>query len=433
MSGGRVIDFLLRLSGRDEPPAARTATLMPVVSPDTGRLIDRCLVTLFEAPDSYTGEDLVEIACHGGWQVPARVLEACVGVGARVAEPGEFTRRAMLHGKLDLIQAEAVLDLIEGRSEAMHRAAVHHVERGLSRRISDLRESLVHVEALLMHHIDFPEEDEPPVPISRVTEEARAVLEALEQLLATAPEGELLREGALTVLAGRPNSGKSSLYNALVGEERAIVTEIPGTTRDALEAVVSIEGFPFRLVDTAGLRQTTGRVEQLGIEVAERYLEVADAILYCAEAGPGLRAEDSEFLRRVSEKPVIVAFTKVDLYPDTHAVLPEELSRRPVAMVSAVSSSGLPGLRKALAEMVYSGLVSIRDDVPVLTRERHRRAVESAADQLRSFLQALSGGVPAELASTHLRPAETALEELLGVISTDDVLDRVFAEFCVGK
>ncbi len=284
-----------------------------------------------------------------------------------------------------------------------------------------------------MHHIDFPEEDEPPVPIERVTEEAQTVLEALELLLATAPEGELLREGALTVLAGRPNSGKSSLYNALVGEERAIVTEIPGTTRDALEAVVSIEGFPFRLVDTAGLRQTTGRVEQLGIEVAERYLEVADAILYCAEAGPGLRAEDVEFLRSVTEKPVIVAFTKVDLHPDTHALLPEELSGRPVAMVSAVSSAGLPELRQALTEMVYTGLVSIRDEVPVLTRERHRRAVGAAVDQLRSFLEALSGGVPAELASTHLRPAETALEELLGVISTDDVLDRVFAEFCVGK
>ncbi len=229
-------------------------------------------MTLFAGPESYTGEDMVEISCHGGWLSPALILEACVECGARRAEEGEFTRRAFLNGKMDLLQAEAVLDLIEGRSRALHGTAIHQLERGLSERIGRLREGLVGLEALLVHHLDFPEEDEPPVPLEEILIRAEELAEVMDGLLRTAPEGELLREGALTVLAGRTNAGKSSLFNALLGEERSIVTEVPGTTRDALEAVVSLGGYPFRLVDTAGLRETEERVEKIGVEVAKRYL-----------------------------------------------------------------------------------------------------------------------------------------------------------------
>jgi tRNA modification GTPase len=424
MSGPGALKILAQLTGSEARPAARQASLAGLQNPD-GDLIDRGVVVYFQAPESYTGQDLVEVSCHGGWFVPTRVLEACLAYGARLAEPGEFTRRAVLHGKMDLLQAEGVVDLIEGGSTALHRVAVHQVERGLSQRISELRESLVMLEAFLMHHIDFPEEDSPPVPVDRIVEVGREVLGGLRGLAATAPEGELLREGALTVLAGRPNSGKSSLFNALVGRERAIVTDLPGTTRDALESVVQIGGFPFRLVDTAGLREVSDLVERKGIEVAERYLDDADVILYCVESSRELDAEEREFLSSLGERPVLLLSTLCDLTEDSggNGSIP----------VSTVSGVGLDRLKEELPSLVYGGLVAVGSDAPVLTRARHARAITTAVDSVQEFLEALEAKVPAEIASTHLRPAETALEELLGVISTDDILDRVFSEFCVGK
>ncbi|HYJ79695.1 MAG TPA: GTPase, partial [Longimicrobiaceae bacterium] len=273
VAGPGALDALRRVAPALEgAPEPRRPRLLALVHPETGELLDRGLATWFPAPGSYTGDDSVEITTHGGVLTPQLVLDALLAAGARRAEPGEFTRRAYLNGRLDLLQAEAVLDLIDGRSRALHRAAVHQLERGLSRRLAELRDALVGTEALIAYTIDFPDEDEPPVPPERVRAAAHAVLGRLDALLATAPEGELLREGALTVLAGRPNSGKSSLFNAMLGAERAIVTEIPGTTRDALEATVTLDGYPFRLVDTAGLRATADRVEGMGIDVARRYL-----------------------------------------------------------------------------------------------------------------------------------------------------------------
>ena len=456
LSGGRAFEILRALTPHhpDDVPS-RSPRLVSVSDPKTGELLDRALVTTFPGPDSYTGEDVVEISSHGGWLVPALVLEACQAAGARLAEPGEFTRRAVLHGKMDLVQAEAVLDLVEGRSRALHDSALFQLERGLSRRIGALRERLVTVEVLLVHHIDFPEEDEAPVPVERVLEEGRALLDALDELLSTAPEGELLREGALTVLAGLPNSAKSSLFNALLGQDRAIVTEIPGTTRDALEAVVSLGGFPFRLVDTAGIRDTEETVERLGIEVAARYLDSADLVLFCVESGREPLEDERRFLEELAEVPVVILRTKVDLHPAVAAASvsgtePEidpsrkEFSSegsegdggpegREVLEVSVVDGTGIGRLQELLPSFVYRGFVRTGVSVPALTRARHSEGVRTARDHVAEFIVALEGEVPAEMASTHLRPAETALEELLGVISTDEVLDRVFRDFCIGK
>jgi tRNA modification GTPase len=407
----------------------------------SGDEVDRALATLFPAPASYTGEDVVEISGHGGWLAPALVLDACVAAGARRAEPGEFTRRAYLNGKLDLVQAEAVLDLVQGRSHALHAAALHQLERGLSARISELREKLVHLEVLLAYHIDFPDEDEPPVPRERILAHARDVQASLEWLLATAPEGELLREGALSVLAGRPNAGKSSLFNALIGEERAIVTELPGTTRDALEAVVSLGGFPFRLVDTAGLRESDERVERLGIEVARRFVDRADLILLCVDGSAEDASVETRFIREVAARPIVIVNTKSDLAARRarsalEGIGPGEHGGAHVAGqvdLSVFSGEGLASLKELLPSLVYGGLVRSGGDVPVLTRARQTAAARVALDEVSAFAVALEAGVPAELAATHLRPAETALEELLGVISPEEVLDRLFREFCIGK
>lgn len=415
-------------------PDVRNPTLVELRDPEDGTPLDRAMATRFEAPASYTGEHLVELSCHGGWLIPQLVVDACVRAGARQADAGEFTKRAYLRGKLDLVQAEAIADLIEARSRALHRVALGQLERGLSSRISVLRSRLVRVEALLAHHIDFPEEDDAPVPIEDVIGEARSLADDLETMLATAPEGELMRDGALAVFAGRPNAGKSSLYNALLGEERAIVTEEPGTTRDALEARVQIGGFPFRLVDTAGLRPATGQIEQLGIEVARRYLDGADVILFCAASEEGLTEADQAFLASERDAPVVLVETKGDLAdrPTTPSSKPDSKLAGHVRL-SVDTGQGLGQLLQLLPELMYSAVVAADPDTPVVTRRRQARAIELARDEVRAFSSALLRGLPAEVAATHVRSAETALEDLLGVVSVDDVLDAVFHEFCIGK
>ena len=418
-------------------PEARRVTLVELCDPDDASRLDRAVATYFEGPASYTGEDMVELSCHGGRLIPELVLDACLRAGARRAEPGEFTHRAYLRGKLDLLQAEAVSDLIEARSRALHRAALGQLERGLSERVAKLREGLVKLEALLAHHIDFPEEDDPPVPVERVAREASTLVSELDAMLATAPEGELLREGALAVIAGRPNAGKSSLYNSLLGEERAIVTEEPGTTRDALEATVQLGGFPFRLVDTAGLRVTDERIERLGIEVAQRFVDHANLILLCVPADEGVKDADAAFLEGVRGTPVVLVETKVDVEGSTSLDAAVGLARSHGVCghvrVSVVSGRGLDQIRQLLPELAYAAVVTASADTPILTRERHARGLGVARREIDAFRIALLEGLPAEVASTHLRPAETALEELLGVVSIDDVLDVVFREFCVGK
>jgi tRNA modification GTPase len=437
ISGPEAFQILGSLTSDQDDPAPRTVSVRSITAGEGGDFLDRALVTTFPRPDSYTGEDVVEISCHGGWLVPRLILDACIAGGARLAEPGEFTRRAVLHGKMDLVQAEAVLDLIEGRSKAQHDAALFQVERGLSRRIAELREQLVTLEAYLAHHIDFPEEDEAPMPVDGIVNAAAALREALEDLLETAPEGELLREGALTVLAGPPNSGKSSLYNALLGEERAIVTDVPGTTRDALEAVISVGGFPFRLVDTAGLHDSDDRVEELGIEVARRYLDRADLVLFCVESHAEVGSAEREFLAELGDVPTVLLRTKADLASGEGAS--QSLASGNGANVSesvelsVVDGTGLGRLRALLPEMVYGGLARTGVSVPALTRARQSEAVRRARDYVAAFMTALEGGTPVAVASAQLRPAETALEELLGLISTDEILDRVFREFCIGK
>lgn len=414
------------------PP--RTVHLAEIRDPVSGEAVDQALVTRFPAPASYTGEDVVEIAGHGGVLAPALVLEAVLKAGAREAHPGEFTRRAYLNGKMDLVQAEAVLDLVEGRSRALHRAAVHQLERGLSQRIARLREGVIALEAQLAHHLDFPEEDEPPTPTAVIASGADALAAELASLAATAPEGVLLRRGALTVLAGAPNAGKSSLFNALAGEERALVTDIPGTTRDALEVEVSMGGYPFRLVDTAGLRETEEVVERLGIEVAERYLRSADTVLFCVEAGRPLTGEEMRFLAGLEGTPVVLLRTKADEAPSGEVgALGGEVSVRAQVDVSVRTGEGLAELRRILPELVFHGLVRAEASVPVLTRERQGVAVRAAEAEILSFGSALREGVPAEVASAHLKEALSALESVVGVVTGEDVLDHLFRSFCIGK
>jgi tRNA modification GTPase len=399
--------------------------------PQSGEPIDEVLYACYPAPASYTGEDAVEISTHGGLLVPAEVVAACVAAGARPANPGEFTRRAVQNGKMDVLQAEASADLIDAGAPAQRRRALQQLERGLSLRLDALRTEILELEALIAYDIDFPEEDEGPVSPERVTRAWRVAHERIARLLATAPHGERLHDGALVVVAGPPNAGKSSLFNALLGRDRAIVTDIPGTTRDAIEAHAVIEGLPFRLVDTAGLRDSDDRVERLGIEVSRRYLGAADLILYCEEGGEGrgTREESArdEFLAQCPA-PVVHVKTKADLSSPT-----ARPPVRPSIAVSVVTGEGLAELGRKLAEVAFGGLVALGEVEPVVTRERHRVALERALQELDLFWRARERAEDAAATATHLRAAAGALDDLIGVVTPEDVLDRVFASFCVGK
>jgi tRNA modification GTPase len=420
------------------PDTPRRAILSNIEDRGRGMPLDQALVIRYDGPHSYTGEDLVELLTHGGLLVPQTIIAALIECGARQATPGEFTRRAVLNGKLDITQAEAISDLIDARSRRAQGVALAQLDGGLSRRIAALRTALIEVEALLAYDIDFPEEDDGPVPAERIARATERVLADLAGLRATAPAGELIREGAVVVLAGAPNVGKSSLFNALLGHSRAIVTDIPGTTRDALEAVIDAGPWSLRLIDTAGLRETSDQVERLGIEMSERYIDRAAIVLACGDAPLAIDTVVAR-IRNRSVAPIIVVHTKIDR-GDRPDLLSDRYQSRSVSQklpaigVSAETGQGLDALVALMVELltVHHGEVPL--DAPMLTRARHHQAVDEATRELERFRVAWDAGqLPVPIAATHLRSAVIALEELIGLVDVDDVLDRVFSAFCVGK
>ncbi len=396
----------------------RTATLAEFHA--DGDLFDRGLYTVFPAPHSYTGEDLVELSCHGGQLAPARLLAALHAAGARPAAPGEFTRRAVLNGKLDLVQAEAVGDLIDAVAPAQARAAIRQLEGGLSRRLGELRETLVGLQALLSYEIDFPGEDDGPVPPERLAAALEDAAGRVERLLATAPSADRMRHGALLVLAGRPNAGKSSLFNALLGTDRALVTELPGTTRDAIEGYTDFLGWPVRLADTAGLADSADRLERMGIEVSRRYLSAADLVLLCVEAGREPGPDEAEL---AAEQQSLMIRTKRDLVAGGVDGL----------AVSTRTGEGIDELRRAVADRVFGDRIALGDLEPSLSSERHRTALFGARCALAEAAGQLRPDGDPVLVSHHVRQATLALDELLGAVDVEEVLGRVFAGFCVGK
>lgn len=387
-------------------------------------LLDSALISVFRAPHSYTGEDVVEVSTHGGSVVPQSVVAAFIAAGARQAGPGEFTRRAVANGKIDMMQAEAIADLVDAQSTSMQRTALLQLDGALSRRIDQLREALLKLEAFLAYDIDFPEEDDGPISRERISAHARSTLEELRTLISTGPVGELVREGAIVVIAGAPNVGKSSLFNALLGHSRAIVTDIPGTTRDAVEAVLDGGEFPIRLVDTAGLRDSSDFVEKLGIEVSKKYLSAADIVLACAETVEQLQATNAA-LREITDVTIIEILTKRDLVSSRQSGSALE--------ISTTTGAGLAVLLETV-QLVLKAEHRVAEDTPLLTRARHITAVKSAADELEAFAANWqSGRIPATVAAIHVRAAASALEELIGVVDVEQVLDKVFSSFCVGK
>ena len=434
---GRGAVALIRLSGpaafsiaakhlRFWPAEPRVTHLCDVIDGD--QKLDQALVTRFLGPNSFTGDDTVEFSTHGGYLVPSTIVAALISSGARQATRGEFTRRAVLNGKLDILQAEAIGDLIDAGSHAMQRTALDQLDGGLSRRLLSLRSELIELEALIAYDVDFPGEDDGPVPRERISQGVDRIGSSLVALLSTVRAGEVIRDGAVVVIAGPPNAGKSSLFNALLGRSRAIVTEIPGTTRDALEAMIDSGKWPLRLVDTAGLRESKDRIELLGIEVSERYLASAHIVIACAE-DLGSLEETTAVVGRSSTAPILSVRTKGDLVADR-----VETSSSVVIRVSAETGEGLQELLGAIDSTLDARYGEILPDLPMLTRARHQKAIRDARTELEQFGSAWRDGkLPATVAAVHLRTAVCALEELIGAVEVEDVLDRVFSSFCVGK
>ncbi len=410
-----------------------------VVDPATNERLDQALCTFMRRPQSYTGEDVVEFSCHGSPAVLRHVLAMLVAQGARLARPGEFTLRAFLNGKLDLAQAEAVMDVVRARTGKGVSFALSQLEGRLSRQVQALRQQVLGLLARLEANIDFSEDDVPAVPTHEVAASIEEALTALDALLATAQNGALVREGVPAVLVGRPNVGKSSLLNAFLSADRAIVTDIPGTTRDVLEETVDICGIPLVLADTAGIATTDDAVEKIGVERSRASLAAARLVILVLDGSMPLQPADQDVIAEVnsacapgSDQVAVVALNKAD---KAKALLPSDVqdlvNGAVVVHTSAVTPDGLAELRARISNLLLKG--GLPSDGAVITSLRHREVLEEAQTALREARQAAVEQLPEDFACIGLRAAVNALGELTGESATEDLLDRIFADFCIGK
>jgi tRNA modification GTPase len=407
-----------------------------IISPGTGDILDEVLFAFMKAPRSYTGEDTIEISCHGGPLILRTVLDEAIRSGARPAERGEFTQRAFLNGRIDLSQAEAVLDVITARTREGLSSAAARLQGKLSGRIEVIRGGIIDLLAAVEAAIDFSEEDGMAKTSSAGDlPKFQTVIEEIQALAATYRRGRIYREGANAVIAGRPNVGKSSLLNRLLGEKRAIVTSIPGTTRDFIEEAVDIRGIPIRLTDTAGIRPPEDAIEREGIDLVWDRLAEADAVLLLLDGSADLTADDRELLGKMEAKPLIPVINKSDLphildEKALQALLPE--TAPPPFWISAKFGDGIDRLQQALHDLVLQTPAEEAQEA-MIAHLRHKVALEKAAERLLRAREGLCDGLPHELAALEIREALDALGEITGHTTTEDVLERIFSRFCIGK
>jgi tRNA modification GTPase len=395
-----------------------------------GELIDQVMLAVLRAPRTYTKEDTIEINCHGGVLTARKILALCLQSGARLAEPGEFTKRAFLNGRLDLTQAEAVMDLIRAKSDRAHTAAVHELEGHLSTKITQAREKLITILAHIEAHIDFPEEDIAPETKETLLCDTEAVLAFLRSLLATAREGRILREGISVAIVGRPNVGKSSLLNALLGSDRSIVTSVPGTTRDTIEEAATISGIPFRFTDTAGIRKTRGAAEQIGVERSRKALDISEIVLLVLDSSRQLNAADRDLAKQIQGKSTLLVLNKIDL--PSRLRLPADLATVERVKISATTGSGLDTLREKLVSLAYSGKVGTTD-VDVAINERQNALLQSSEKSLTESIDSFNSKQSLEIVAQQLRRSLNVIGEITGKTATEDVLSKIFSTFCIGK
>lgn len=426
-----VADRIFRAKNKKTLRQADSHTVHYGYITDGDTVIDEVLVMLMRAPNSYTREDTVEIDCHGGVLVMRRVLETVFKYGARPAEPGEFTKRAFLNGRIDLTQAESVIDLINSKNEFAMKSSVSQLRGSVRDKIKSLREKILHETAFIESALDDPEHYSLDGYAEKLEQTVEGLKSEIGRLLETADDGKILKEGIHTVIVGKPNVGKSSILNVLAGSERAIVTDVAGTTRDVLEEQINLGGVSLNMIDTAGIHETNDIVEKIGVEKAKKYLEEADLVLYVVDASVPLTVEDDKIREMITEKKCIVLLNKSDL---TVQVTPESFQYMgaEVLSVSATEGEGIQDLAHAIREMFFHGDVSYNDEV-IITNLRHKNALAEALGSLELVSDSIRSGMPEDFYSVDLLNAYESLGLIIGEAIADDLADEIFAKFCMGK
>ena len=440
---------IVRLSGKDSIEIAdrifrskngrliremKTYTMMYgyIVDPKCQETVDEVIVSLMRAPGTYTREDIVEINCHGGMMAVRRILSLALENGARIAEAGEFTKRAFINGRIDLSQAEAVMDLIRSKTDAGMKVALFQTQGKLSARVKQQMEKLIKILSHIGAAVDFPEEDVEDVVIPDILKISREINQEIKQMLEGADAGKIIREGLSVIIVGKPNVGKSSLLNSLIEENRAIVTDIPGTTRDTIEEYINIQGIPVRLVDTAGIRNSQDQVERIGIKKSIEYIEKADLIIFIMDSSRPLDDEDRDIAERIKGKKVIVVMNKSDLPGMIDAEESLKLAGNAQVIHTSINENyGIEDLKASIAKSVYKGELKLGD--VYVTNIRHKELLRKAEESIKSGIETLDKGYPIDFASIDFKAAYISLGEITGDTVEEDIIDRIFKDFCVGK
>ena len=399
---------------------------------DDGKIIDEVLVSYFKAPKSYTTEDMCEINSHGGNVIMRKILQICLKNGADLAEPGEFTKRAFLNGRIDLSQAESVIDIINAKSDREAKEGIKQLEGYLATSIRQIKNEILDVMTNIEVSIDYPEYDTPEVLEDDLKKKMEEVLDKLHKLEASFDNGKLIKEGIKTAIIGKPNAGKSSLLNAILKEDRAIVTEYEGTTRDTIEEFVNINGIPLKLIDTAGIRETENEVEKIGIEKSIKYAKEADLVILIIDGSKDLSKEDIEILNIVNPKKTIIILNKIDLEQKIDENTPEIVKFNNIIKISALKKEGIDKLYEKINDLFNFNQINVDNDI-VITTERHKIQIQKAIQNLNKAIKSLSINMPIDIVAIGLKDVLSDLGEITGEEASEEIINEIFARFCLGK
>jgi len=401
------------------------------IEDEKGKLIDEVLISYMKAPNTYTREDIVEINCHGGIISAKKILDTVLHYGCRPAERGEFTKRAFLNGRIDLTQAEAVIDIINSKTDSSHEISVKHLEGRLSKQINAVIDEIMDLLANIEVNIDFPEYDEDEITIERVKALCERLGPELDKLIKTADTGKIFKEGIKTVILGKPNVGKSSLMNFLLNENRAIVTEVPGTTRDTIEEYVNIKGVPLRIIDTAGIRETEDRVERIGVEKALEKVSEADLVIMIFDSSKELEKEDESILDYIKDKKVIYIKNKTDLENKLDLSSYEKIEDE-IISISVLQNQGLDDIIDKINSLFFEGHLNVTDEL-IINNVRHKNLLIKAKKSIYEVLISIENSMPIDFIEIDLKQAMESLGFIVGKSVSDDLVDKIFSEFCIGK